>query len=107
MQTYFPIIFTKLTKAIISYSKSEAALQIVSANAKTCKMLVSHASPPADNTLQKVLQQKSPIVAAGMVRIPEDTSTCHYRGHVLPWTSSKPNSINVITSLITCIYIYR
>ena len=61
MQNYFPIISRKLTEAIIPYSKSEAALQIASANGKTCKTLAPHMSPPADNTLQKVLQRKSPI----------------------------------------------
>ena len=54
MQNYIPIISIKLTKAIIPYSKSEVALQIASANGKTCKTLVPHVS--ADNTLQKVLQ---------------------------------------------------
>ena len=58
MPNYFPIISRKLTKVISPYSKSEATLQIASVNGKT---LVPHVSPPADNTLQKVLQRKSPI----------------------------------------------
>ena len=37
MHNYFPIISRKLTKAIIPYSKSEATLQIASANGKNMK----------------------------------------------------------------------
>ena len=54
MQNYFSMISRKLTKPIIPYAKSEAALQIVSANGKTCKTLVPHVSASAKSIAKGV-----------------------------------------------------